>query len=631
MLLSLILAVTAVSVIGVFVTPKAEAITSQTAGSYYIKVVLHDEMSTVSDLDSCNNSGGYLVVPTRKQDGSAGTTWYATVKSGEWDSDNMTATYYYGANGKNQDASINVAVNGFPTQVISAEQNSTDPSSYIKNKNSAWASKITFKIYVSPDNSTWTEVMSYTERTSKGGRWSDTKSVNSSKYPALNSVGISGATTVLTHGSATQTYTVTSAVDQYNVAWGFSSVTWASSNSNTSITSAGKATFGYNSGTAYATVLTPSLYNGSYLSKDSVAVSVNPVADTISLHETKTASINSGNGHFFCFKPTASGKYVFWAGGTDLDPLGIIFDAGCNELKRQDDISNSSNGNPTAQSVLGLSSGNRHYVVYSFTANTEYFLFTNDYYNVNNNYTKTGSYPVTVSRAVTLNFNDANTGAVTTFTEMPSNQPFVIADRVSYTRSNHTLIAWSNSGSGAETKTIMHSETLTIPSNANTVTYYALWYPGSPATVSPNNDYTATITAGGQIQFYQFTPSASKKYVIYGKSDEDTFINRYNASTYQSNGTYIDVQDDSGNTSNGNLTGYEFDGMGSSDFFMLREFTAGTRYLLGVKYYGSSDTGDIPFRIEEVYNVSYNLRGGTRPRRRVRSTRGSSRAACSSS
>nr|MCR5689905.1 InlB B-repeat-containing protein [Clostridiales bacterium] len=607
-LLTFMLAVSVCVSVGILIMPDAEAITTQTAGNYYIKVEVHDETSTLSKYDSCNNSAGYVVVPTIKQDGTEGPLWYATVKKSEWDSDNMTATYYYHADGKNKDASTNVAVAGFPAGLRKVQTASATATNWIKNNNGSWTSRERFRVYVSADNSNWTCVLDYYEDTSAGGNWSYTNAVESSKYPALNAVAITGPTTVLTHGSAKQTYTVTAACDQYGVNWGFSSVSWASSNSNATITGGGVATFGFNGGAAYATVFTPSLYNGSYSSVNTVAVSVNPVADTIALHETKTAAINAGNGHFFCFKPTTTGNYAFWAGGTDLDPLGFVFDAGCNELIRQDDISNSSNGNPTAQSVLGLSSGNRHYVVYRFTSNTEYFLFTNDYYNVNSGNTKTGSYPVTVSRAVDLTFNDANSGATTTFTGMPSNQPFVIADRVSFARDNHTLIAWSESGSAAETKTVMHSETLTIPATASK-TYYALWYPDSPATLTPNNDYTAAVDAGAQIRFYQFTPSSTRKYLIYGKAGTDSYVNLYDAAAYRNNAGILTSQDDSG-TDDGTMYGYAFDGLTYNQFFLLQQLTANTKYLYGVKFYNSSATGDLPFRFEEVYSVAYDLRGG---------------------
>ena len=606
-LLTFMLAVSVCVSAGILLAPDAEAITTQTAGNYYIKVEVHDETSTFSQYDSCNNSAGYVVVPTVKQDGTEGPLWYATVKKGEWDSDNMTATYYYHADGKNKDASTNVAVAGFPAGLRKVQTASATATNWIKNNNGSWTSRERFRVYVSADNSNWTCVLDYYENTSSGGNWSYTNAVESSEYPALNAVAITGPTTVLTHGSAKQTYTVTAACDQYGVNWGFSSVSWASSNSNATITGGGVATFGFNGGAAYATVFTPSLYNGSYSSVNTVAVSVNPVADTIALHETKTAAINAGNGHFFCFKPTTTGNYAFWAGGTDLDPLGIVFDAGCNELIRQDDISSSSNGNPTAQSVLGLSSGNRHYVVYKFTSNTEYFLFTNDYYNVNSGNTKTGSYPVTVSRAVDLTFNDANSGATTTFTGMPSNQPFVVADRVSYTRDGHTLLAWSESGTASEAKKFMHSDTLTIPTSNKT--YYALWYPNSPATLTANNDYTAAVDAGAQIRFYQFTPSSTRKYLIYGKSGTDTYVNLYNAAAYQSSAAILASQDDSG-TDDGTMYGYAFDGLTYNQFFLLQQLTANTRYLYGVKFYNSSATGDLPFRFEEVYSVTYDLRGG---------------------
>lgn len=176
--LALVMSVLMLMTAWVFVAPtKADA---ATAGNYYIKVKVTDKMEgTFSDTDSCNNSAGYLVVPTRKQDGTSGTTWYNSVKAGAWDKDNGSWEY-----------TGNNPVNGFPTQVRCTTDTSPTSTSWMKNNNRTYASKIEFKIYVSSNGTNWTEVMSQTERTSKKGNWSDTKAVDSSKYPTASSIVI---------------------------------------------------------------------------------------------------------------------------------------------------------------------------------------------------------------------------------------------------------------------------------------------------------------------------------------------------------------------------------------------------------------------------------------------------------
>ncbi len=64
-------------------------------GKYYIKVVVHDtnKATAVNNISSSNNSAGYLVVPTRKQDGTTGETWSVPVKAGAWDKNGGTWEY----------------------------------------------------------------------------------------------------------------------------------------------------------------------------------------------------------------------------------------------------------------------------------------------------------------------------------------------------------------------------------------------------------------------------------------------------------------------------------------------------------------------------------------------------------
>ena len=222
---------------------------ARAAGSYYIKVRVHD--TDAWNKDSCNNSSGYLVVPTRTQDGSTGTLWSNYVAGGAWDTDGGTWEY-----------TGNNPVNGFPTQLRKVQTCSADATNWMKNNNSYRNSIINFKIFVSKNGSDWTEVLSYDEETSNGGNWSYTNSVDSSKYPyPVDGWSISGATSVVTSGSTTQTYSVNNAYDQYGVAWGTDSLSWTSSHSAATINSSGVATFGNNDGRDYDVTFSTTLGN----------------------------------------------------------------------------------------------------------------------------------------------------------------------------------------------------------------------------------------------------------------------------------------------------------------------------------------------------------------------------------
>ena len=181
-IMSLLMIMTAWVFVAPKVLPEAEAITD---GSYYIRVVLHDTRSGTSWSSinyACNNSAGYLVVPTIKHDGTAGTTWYAKVNAGDWDEKAGTFYYYYKGNGKG-DSSSQAAVQGFPTEVRAVQTNSSTATNWIKNNNRTYASYYDFYIDISTDNTNWTRVLSQNEHTNNGGNWSDTKAVAADKYP----------------------------------------------------------------------------------------------------------------------------------------------------------------------------------------------------------------------------------------------------------------------------------------------------------------------------------------------------------------------------------------------------------------------------------------------------------------
>ncbi|MBR5409692.1 MAG: InlB B-repeat-containing protein, partial [Clostridia bacterium] len=596
MVLSLLMAV---GVIGLLsdragFAPLADAMTSQTQGNYYIKVEVHDETTTWSKYDSCNNSAGYMVVPTIKQDGSEGPLWYATVKAGEWDSDNMTATYYYHANGKNAAASTNVAIAGFPVGLRKVQTASATATNWIKNNNGTWTSRERFRVYVSSDNSTWTCVLDYYEDTSAGGNWSYTNAVDSSNYPHLNSVGISGSGSVTTNGTATATYTVTSAKDQYDVNWGFSSVSWSSGHSAVKIDADGTATFGANGFSNYTAAITPTLTNGAgNSSKDTKSVSVTVAATALSLDTDYNINVPSGGEAWYSYTPSSDGTFIFFSHTDSGDPL-----YNCYEGNATSGFANNDDGPSDYRAILGLQY-RQFYQQLSLTGGTTY------YFKVGFWSTGSGNIVFRLASSVTVTFNA--TGGTDKSYVLPKGYDTMKLDQTGVSRSGHTLVGWSTSNTSSQAKYKLKSETIAVPTSDKT--YYALWSPDNAPELTVNTDYATTIDAAGEVQFYQFTPTETGKYLIYGTCDTDSYVLRYDHDTWRNNGQYIDVQDDSSSSSNGNTTGYDF-GIGGPQFFMLRTLEAGTTYEFGVKFYYAV-TGDLTFRFEKVYTVDYDANGGT--------------------
>ena len=193
-------------------------------GKYYIKVVVHDtnKATAFNNISSSNNSAGYLVVPTRKQDGTTGETWSVPVKAGAWDQNGGTWEYIK-----------ENAVDGFPTHLRKVQTNSPTSTNWIKNNNSTYKSIINFKIYVSPDNNNWTEVLSYEEETKAGGNWSDTNEVGSWNYPSVFyfNYTLNGSSTKINHNGRQQAIPYgLKGWDQYRVVWGYDEIKWKDKN-----------------------------------------------------------------------------------------------------------------------------------------------------------------------------------------------------------------------------------------------------------------------------------------------------------------------------------------------------------------------------------------------------------------
>ncbi|MBQ4283290.1 MAG: InlB B-repeat-containing protein [Lachnospira sp.] len=99
------------------------------------------------------------------------------------------------------------------------------------------------------------------------------------------------------------------------------------------------------------------------------------------------------------------------------------------------------------------------------------------------------------------------------------------------------------------------------------------------------------ISTGGEMDYYEFTPTQSGKYAIYSTDTTDTQVYLYDV-----NGNELANDDDSGDGFNFSLT---------------YDLTAGTKYIYGLKFYDSSLTGDLRFTFGHVYTVNYNANGGT--------------------
>ena len=160
-----------------------------------------------------------------------------------------------------------------------------------------------------------------------------------------------------------------------------------------------------------------------------------------------------------------------------------------------------------------------------------------------------------------------------------------------FTKPGCTFIGWSTSSSvTTATYTDGQSVKNLTPINGSTVNLYAVWQ-DSTAVLSVDSTNSAVISTGNTMKYFSFTPSTSGKYVIYSTGSADTKVYLYNSS-----GSQITYNDNGGEGNN---------------FRLEYSMTAGTRYILGVRYCSSSSTGTISFKFGKVYTVSYNANGGS--------------------
>ncbi|MBQ6021329.1 MAG: InlB B-repeat-containing protein, partial [Clostridia bacterium] len=357
--------------------------------------------------------------------------------------------------------------------------------------------------------------------------------------------------------------------------------------------------------------------DGTITDPDTLAANLNNALTAVLVEDAPALSLNtevnpnitiSHDAKYYTFTPSESGNYVFFSYSTaSVDSRIWVYEkntSNANLLGEQkgynDDYGHLTNGSKI-KDLLGSYNNQSYTGAVSLTAGTTYVVKTNRYFSdveiqgFADSSSYTGTWPLKVCKAVNITFNA--TGGSSTFTvAMPVGHTMKM-NKSGITRTDHTLIAWSTSGSQMQAKHCMASETKTIPSSATS--YYALWNPTSPTVVSVDNDYTVSIDADYQVQYFSFTPSETRRYYIHStnsSNEPDPYAVLSKASDWASGATYITYNDD---------------GDGNRQFAITdTELTAGTTYLIGAKLYNNG-TGSYPFRIERMYKITFNDNGGS--------------------
>ena len=329
----------------------------------------------------------------------------------------------------------------------------------------------------------------------------------------------------------------------------------------------------------------------------------------IELNSAKTATINTGGKVYtFCFTANATTTHVFFGLATEQakDNEGFIMSTTGSQLAYNDDISSDN------ATLIGVHSY-QHGVTASLTSGTVYYLRTNFL-----NSDTTSTYNVKICKTVTLTFRGTGgTPDSKAYSNMPGGHTFKPNAISNPTRSGYTLIAWSKSGKSNEPKEFMSSATSAAIPTSNQ-SYWALWKQTSPTTASVNTQYTSTISAVGQMNFWKFTPSETRKYVIYSNStstaNADPFLIVAKKSDWESSATYMNTDDDSGSDDHPDFIGTTVD----RNFYLEVSLTKDTDYLIMPKAYhdGTSPSdgtglGDVTWKMEPIYTVTYNANSGT--------------------
>ena len=172
----------------------------------------------------------------------------------------------------------------------------------------------------------------------------------------------------------------------------------------------------------------------------------------------------------------------------------------------------------------------------------------------------------------------------------PSSQsgyPITISSTIP-TRFPYMFKCWNKSSSG--TSTNWYPGESMYNSAGSSTSLYAVWE--SPTTLNTSSQTTSSVYIGskGAIGYFKFVPTVTATYAFESTASTDTYGYLYNSS-----GTQLDYDDDSGDGHNFKLT---------------YAMTAGTTYYFGVKHYSSSSTGTMPVKLRRQYNISYNANNG---------------------
>ena len=310
--------------------------------------------------------------------------------------------------------------------------------------------------------------------------------------------------------------------------------------------------YGYINSAAHAYA---KLFNNPFVPLDVPTLKANTVTNVASI-------LTGGYVQYYTYTPTSSGTYVVYSEGS-ADTVVELYDIYGSALANDDNSG----------------SNNNFRLEYNLTAGTKY-LFAVKYSSA----TETGAINVRLRNIYSIKFY-ANEGHNAPATQ---NKEYGVDIKISSTkpmRNGYTFLGWSTSSDAAS---VVYQPGSTVTSNED-IDLYAVWQ-ANPS-LSENSTYSASISSGGQMICYMFTPSVSSTYVIYSTGSNDTKVYLYNA-----NGTELDSDDDDGEGNN---------------FRLECNLTAGTTYTFGVRYYNSSDTGTISFAFGNMYTVSYDTNGGS--------------------
>ena len=304
---------------------------------------------------------------------------------------------------------------------------------------------------------------------------------------------------------------------------------------------------------------------GSYTANTGVTLyavwKANPI--NLTVNSSNNATISTGNEmKYYTFTPGESGTYVIYSTGS-VDTKVYLYNSSGTELTNDDDGGTDRNFR----------------LQYNLTAGTTY-KFGIKFYSS----TTTGTIPFKFGKVYTVTYN-ANGGSGAPSSQTKDYGAALTLSSTIPTRTGYTFLGWSTS-STATSATYSAGGTYSSESN---VTLYAVWK-ANPVNLTVNSSNNATISTGGEIKYYTFTPSETGAYVIYSTGSVDTKVYLYNSS-----GTELANDDDGGDGTN---------------FRLQYNLVEGTTYRFGVRYYNSSNTGTIPFKFGKVYTITYNANGG---------------------